>query len=386
MLQNSATRSTTMGKQDNSSEKDTENYVDIADFVMEVERFSKLIEPFAFVLFAVDDVRRWKLPGVSVALWLISLLSCLILTQGAMFVLIAFLVMLIAAACLFQVHTRILDKILPDTRRVNFYASDEENNTLHTVREFRYSLIQMHDFVVKCNEYLAYFYALLKWDYTVPAIIFHAELSVLILSLVVFPRLGGSVSFWSCGSSVATDTVSLLQSQWTFLQNIANGKPCSGVASNTHEAQSTAVNPSESQSKGSSETTSSGDVTDSPDKDEVYDEDLDENTVELDGDHLTRLEPAPSKPGMVARLLELKRRRQQLASENCFTCKVSFSSFLKRRYYCRHCGNHFCNKCCNQKVPRSVFGATSPAAQTETVIVCNTCHELLTKKDKDKVS
>ena len=45
-----------MGKQEN--EKETENYVDIADFVMEVERFSKLIEPFAFCLFAVDDVRR----------------------------------------------------------------------------------------------------------------------------------------------------------------------------------------------------------------------------------------------------------------------------------------------------------------------------------------
>ncbi|XP_067657222.1 protrudin-like [Haliotis asinina] len=386
MLQNSATRSATMGKQDNSTEKDTENYVDIADFVMEVERFSKLIEPFAFVLFAVDDVRRWKLPGVSVALWLISVLSCLILTKGAMFVLVAFLVMLIAAACLFQVHTRILDKILPDTRRVNFYASDEENNTLHTVREFRYSLIQMHDFVVKCNEYLAYFYALLKWDYTVPAILFHAELSVLILSLVVFPARWICfilVMWFFCGHK---DTISLLQSQWTFLQNIANGKPCSPMPSNPSEEQSTTVSPSESQSKGSSETASSGDVTDSPDRDEVYDEDLDENTVELDGDHLTRLEPAPSKPGMVARLLELKRRRQQLASENCFSCKVSFSSFLKRRYYCRHCGNHFCNKCCNQKVPRSVFGATSPAAQTETVIVCNTCHELLTKKDKDKVS
>ncbi|XP_071089475.1 protrudin-like [Haliotis cracherodii] len=386
MLQNTATRPTTMGKQDNSSEKDTENYVDIADFVMEVERFSKLIEPFAFVLFAVDDVRRWKLPGVTVALWLISVFCCLILTQGAMFVLVAFLVMLIAAACLFQVHTRILDKILPDTRRVNFYASDEENNTLHTVREFRYSLIQMHDFVVKCNEYLAYFYALLKWDYTIPAIIFHAELSVFILSLVVFPARWICLIFvmwFFCGHR---DTINILHSQWTFLQNIANGKPCSGAAANPSDSQSTAATPSESQSKGSSETASSGDATDSPDKDELYDEDLDENTVELDGDHLTRLEPAPSKPGMVARLLELKRRRQQLASENCFTCKVSFSSFLKRRYYCRHCGNHFCNKCCNQKVPRSVFGATSPAAQTETVIVCNTCHELLTKKDKDKVS
>ena len=47
-----------MGKPDGEGEKESENYVDIADFVLEVERFSKLIEPFAFVIFAIDDVRR----------------------------------------------------------------------------------------------------------------------------------------------------------------------------------------------------------------------------------------------------------------------------------------------------------------------------------------
>lgn len=32
--------------------------------------------------------------------------------------------------------------------------------------------------------------------------------------------------------------------------------------------------------------------------------------------------------------------------------------FFLPQLYCRHCGNNFCSKCCNQKVPKSMFGAT----------------------------
>jgi len=28
---------------------------------------------------------------------------------------------------------------------------------------------------------------------------------------------------------------------------------------------------------------------------------------------------------------------------------------------CSHCGNHFCSRCCNYKVTRSMFGATGKA-------------------------
>ena len=28
------------------------------------------------------------------------------------------------------------------------------------------------------------------------------------------------------------------------------------------------------------------------------------------------------------------------------------------QHYCRHCGDHFCANCCNQYVPRYLFGAT----------------------------
>ncbi|CAC5417834.1 ZFYVE27 [Mytilus coruscus] len=230
----------------------------LLDFVKEVDRFSRLIEPFAFVLYCLDDIRNWRYPKVTLCLWIICNLCCIILTKGAVFVLVSLLVVVIAATGLVQIHTRILDKILP----VNHLSSpddessdeNDEDSAYSTVRQFRVSIIQMFEFVVKCNELLAHFYGILKWDNILPS-------------------------------------------------------------------------------------------------------------------------------------LRMYCRELRWLKESCFACKVSFASILKRRFYCRHCGNNFCSKCCNQRVPKSVFGATAPSAQTETVLVCNICHKNLTKApDKDKKS
>ena len=53
---------------------------------------------------------------------------------------------------------------------------------------------------------------------------------------------------------------------------------------------------------------------------------------------------------------------------------------FRKRVYCRHCGQQFCARCCSARVPRSMFGATSPAAQRETVPVCIDCSEYLGKQ------
>ncbi|XP_041369686.1 protrudin-like [Gigantopelta aegis] len=365
-----------MGKPDGEGEKESENYVDIADFVLEVERFSKLVEPFAFVIFAIDDLRRWRIPAVSLVLWVLSTVSCILLTQAAMFVLVAFLIICICAACLFQIHTRILDKVLPESHRDFFdLCGEEENNTLNTVREFRYSLIQMHDFVLKCNEYLSYFYALLKWDVTIPAIFFHAEICIFLIAMVMFPAR------WICLLIITwfflchKDTIVYFHRHWYSVQKKYIVKESNSL--------SDAGNETSAKKEVNTDTKAAGEGINEEDKDSNWDLDGDENRA------MSKLEPAPSKPGMVARLLELKKRRHQMSNECCNGCKASFSPILKRRHYCRHCGNHFCNKCCSRKVPRAVFGATAPAAQTETVLVCVKCHQLLTKssdKDKDKVS
>jgi len=72
--------------------------------------------------------------------------------------------------------------------------------------------------------------------------------------------------------------------------------------------------------------------------------------------------------------------------QSCQGCDASFGYILKRRHYCRHCGDHFCWSCCNKFLPRSFFGATAPAAKTETVNVCHTCFVFLQRAAADVVT
>ncbi|GFR92197.1 zinc finger FYVE domain-containing protein 27, partial [Elysia marginata] len=232
-------------------------------------------------------------------------------------------------------------------------------------------LIEVHDFVVKSNEYLAYFYSILKWDAVVPSLIYHVEVCVMLLSLVMCPAR------WNC----------FLFINWFFLCHPHVLKKCfryvKEYTSTQKKPGSKDDNPlTEGEKK---EQTSSNkediDKDNCDDCDDVNDDSSDlDMTDEVSDDSMIGLDPSPSKPGMVARLMEIKKRRKQIASENCQGCNVSFSSILKKRCYCRHCGYSFCSRCCFQQVPRSVFGATSPAALKETVLVCCSCHTVLVSK------
>lgn len=88
-------------------------------------------------------------------------------------------------------------------------------------------------------------------------------------------------------------------------------------------------------------------------------------------------------PNLVEKLMELKKRAKNL--EKCSGCGAVFTAILKRRHICSSCGNHYCARCCSHKVPRSKFGATAPAAQTETVAVCTRCLHKLVDLEKEKI-
>lgn len=353
--------------------------VDIAVFVQQVERFNCMTEPFAFVLFLWDDLRRWRYPVMTVILWLVCNLGCLILTQAAVFTLVSLLVIMIALTCLVQLHTRILDKFLPNT--VVEDVSDEpvdEHSALQTVREFKYSLMQMHDFVGKCNDYLRHFYSLLKWDYTLISLKFHAELCFLLLSLVVLPTRWTAfmLTNWFF---LGTEEVSLgARDRFYMFLEYTQGKRTLGSVFDFTKRK----NLSKESSNGSvTMETDSEEPSPLTDSDKLSDTGQEERSDEEGrGDTVTPGE----KPGMVARLMELKRRRKIISNECCFECKTSFSSILKRRYTCQHCGNNFCSKCCHQKVSKSLLGATAPSAQTEMVPVCVICYKLLQEEHVSK--
>ncbi|XP_078587126.1 protrudin-like isoform X1 [Branchiostoma floridae x Branchiostoma japonicum] len=121
-----------------------------------------------------------------------------------------------------------------------------------------------------------------------------------------------------------------------------------------------------------------------PDKCVFYDAESEEDTGS--DENLERKErisrTGQLKTRVVSKLAEFRNRNKALPT-NCTLCNAVFHSVLKRRRYCRHCGNHFCSRCCHEKVPRSVFGATAPAASRETVVVCNICYNVLKKVSQE---
>lgn len=95
-------------------------------------------------------------------------------------------------------------------------------------------------------------------------------------------------------------------------------------------------------------------------------------------------ESKPSQP--LEQSGESATNADQSSAQFCRGCDTSFGYFLNRRHYCRHCGDHFCANCCNQYVPRYLFGATAPAAKTEKVMVCFRCFEYLSEKFEKETS
>ncbi|XP_061171874.1 protrudin-like isoform X1 [Saccostrea echinata] len=362
----------------NGKRKSTENgskygRMDLADFVTEVETFSRLVEPIAFVVYCIEDIRKWKYTIGTLVVWILCNIGCLVLTKGAVFTLISLLVICIATTSLVQLHTRILDKCLPSTSSQKEEEDEdiEDEEAMKTVKQFRYSLLQMYDFIVLCNEGLTQFYRILKWDNTLASLRFHVEICVFLLSLVVLPTRG----------------ICFMLVNWFFLANevvfyklLKYGEKVWGVSlspipiKDNGAIRYTVLE--EDQQKSKEE--------DTKEQPEV---DCDPSQLEIMSDDSDLKSSIYSKPSMVERLLELRKRRQHIAHETCHKCDVSFASILKRRFYCRHCGNNFCSKCCNQKVPKSMFGATAPQAQTEMVLVCGVCYDLLMNQaDKDKQS
>ncbi|XP_029645929.1 protrudin isoform X3 [Octopus sinensis] len=386
---NSVQKSTLLVREEKDGDREKVNSLDIANLVAEVERFTKLIEPVAFVIYALEDVRRWRNPNLTIALWICCNIGCFVLSKAAFFVLVSLLVVAVATLSLVHIHTRIFDTILPESHRECYLPGDnngDEEICQNTVREFQYSLIQVNDFLIRCNEYLDSFYTILKWEEIGPSLRFHIEICSFLIFLTMFPARWNFILFFNWFFLGHEEMLKYISKKSQFF--MAKWKD-----ENELEVENPSSDPKvpEMDSNGQTEQVNSkkGENEESPEKEEISTSDGEFDFVNCDsvGYAENRHEPLPTKPGMVARLMELKKRRQYIASGACNACNVSFSSILKRRYYCRHCGNHFCAKCCAQKVPKSLFGATAPSAQTETVLVCNTCYNMLMKKeDKEKPS
>ncbi|XP_064603894.1 protrudin-like [Liolophura sinensis] len=360
--------------------KVSDSPVDIINFVHEVHCFSALVEPIETVWTGITNIRRWRSPYVTLGVWLLCNIGGVLLTKGTVFVLVAFMIFLLSGISLFHVHTRILDKILPNTgtdmeedQSSGVYTATEN---MQSIKEFRVSLIQMYVILEDLNQKLIRFYTLLKWDDMKQSLRFHVGISLTMLCLCVLPSRWNFLLFtnWfllgdeKVHKYLRKNGVDKLQA---FIQekcglDLLTQSACVKEVKEKNRTF-TEKEPSECEEKPGVEGQSDGEY--------------DVGSSESGNDSDSKTEFVPSKPGMVSRLLEFKRRKQQMMTGQCHGCKASFASILKRRYCCMQCGNHFCARCCFQKVPRSVFGATAPAAKTETVPVCGSCYTLLANKE-----
>ncbi|XP_052249026.1 uncharacterized protein LOC127856883 isoform X2 [Dreissena polymorpha] len=284
--------------------------VDIAQFVEEVERFNCMTEPFAFLLYLWDDLRRWRYPVLTGCLWLLCNLACLILSQAAVFTLVALIVILIALVCLIQLHTRLLDKFLPVTTTTEFQDDLlDEHSAIQTIRDFKWSLLQMHEFICKCNQYLRYFYCLLKWDFTLPSLRFHMEVCFLLLCLVVCPTRWTAflLTNWFF---LATNQVytGCRRRVFNFIEYTQGKRSLAAIFENQNQSNNAGPTQKECMnggalSEGVEALGEDGVNSSLTDADKLSDTGAEGEDVELQPS-------SDSKPGMVARLMDLKRRRK----------------------------------------------------------------------------
>ncbi|XP_057315604.1 protrudin-like isoform X2 [Hydractinia symbiolongicarpus] len=103
-----------------------------------------------------------------------------------------------------------------------------------------------------------------------------------------------------------------------------------------------------------------------------------------DNKRASSIRPTGNQPSasMMSKFIPRSIRRRYMSAGVCSNCDQPASTILKRRRYCRHCGNSFCAKCCNTRVARALLGATAPAAYQEKVLVCEPCRVFLMNRLK----
>jgi protrudin len=367
--------------------------LDIQELVDAAHILLRLLQPLALFFQFACQLIRWERPWICTGLLVFCNVFCIFLPSVYLTMGIILSVGILAALGLSHRRYRLLVKILPSTEYVQDELSRaDENVTSHheRIQNFRLLLIAFHAGLKRAAALLDSFYSLLKWDdvrssanccaiLCCTILLLRAMplrfnvllfIDVILLSLPISHRLQN----WKQKRQRSiVEAMPLLQSMCTQkVTDIKMESVADDAISMGSDIQVDAGIGSESDISDS-ENTKPGDESSSGDEAEGVVSSSDQPLRDGRVPNTTTVRA----PGVVGRILELKKRHQQ-PNEKCTGCHVIFTTILKRRHICSHCGNHFCSRCCSHKVPRSTFGATAPAAQTETVAVCYRCFSVLT--------
>ncbi|XP_037660459.1 protrudin isoform X2 [Choloepus didactylus] len=368
---------------------------DLFNLVLSYKRLEIYLEPLKDAGDGVRYLLRWQTP-------LCSLLTCLglnilflTLNEGAWYSVSALLISLPALLGYLQevCRTRLPES---DLMRRKYHSVRQEDlqkvrlSRPEAVAEVKIFLIQLEAFLSRLCCTCEAAYRVLQWENPVVSSQFYGALLGMVCILYLLPLCWvlalinstlflGNVDFFR----VVSEYRASLKQQMNPKQEESSfeSPPPDAGGKGALPDNTSAPTPTEDLTPGSVEEAEEAEP-DEEFKDAIEEDDegapcpAEDELALQDNGFLSKNEVLRSK---VSRLTERLRKRYPTNNfGSCTGCSATFS-VLKKRRSCSNCGNSFCSRCCSFKVPKSCMGATAPEAQRETVFVCASCNQTLSK-------
>ncbi|XP_065919328.1 protrudin-like [Dysidea avara] len=346
--------------------------VDIADVVDNYKQLLELMRPVLVCLRVASYSLSWKNDLLSIG----ALIACVFAVYS--FETLLFTLCLIGAICLLlsrqnfimQHHrkmeaadaTESLKYIHPNNPHLE-KSLVKEKHIQKIIQEYRKMLLQANNVMVQANTAIVSFYGILAWKKPLYSVSLLVALCVLCLSSIVVPvrtLLIIVVVFIFCANKEFLE--------WAHVWTITSWKWLRQKLSSNIFRRSTVQKQQEQQPQPHDQAAASATQSSPSVSPEVP---QDHPVSETEDDKHRREEASP----------EPKRKRVENIG-CCDKCGVSFAKLLKRKHKCNNCGRMFCGSC-TVRVTKSLLGATSPAAYSEMVRVCNDCNILLEAMQKE---
>ncbi|XP_014673818.1 PREDICTED: protrudin-like [Priapulus caudatus] len=400
----STASSSNMAQSNNiNNNKNNNRILSVHDFLWHVKFFLVMIKPMESMMTNIFDIVRWKSWVVSSSVLLVANMTALLATRGDIFFLLFLGMSALALLGFINFKTGIFKKYLPDTSHIQVVDEEKDGEGIRDpiLVEFCSVLKKLDDVIIETNAWMEFIFQVLDWTkpklslaYYGSAVLFLSAtiwlpdcvVGMLVINIVMFTGLGVEMHLRPscpkvdimCDKNTGKCNDENLDKEEAGKQDVDAENSSDAQLTDTEKLIEELNEDMEEEAEKLMEAvaTDSGDTTLDTSADLVQPADVEqpeEPSVEASG-----------KQTLVRRLVELRQRHRHHAANlgSCTSCSTPFS-IIKRRYYCRHCGNHFCSRCCSNKVPRSLFGATAPAAKLETVLVCYICYNILGQKQKE---
>ncbi|XP_038045544.1 protrudin-like isoform X2 [Patiria miniata] len=365
----------------------------VSNLVDGVHRFEKLCWYVPALWRIVVFLFRWESPFFTLSFWIASLLICYFMKSGQILASSLGLLFLVAGSERFvnfklQVYRTPVTKTQQSNSSANIAASaaqsteqtsaeieQQQKRGREVLAEYRQLMLLAQDWLSMACDVVERVHGVLGWQDATWSPVFYGGCGIALLLLCLLPLRWFVMATISSILCFNPDFVALLRQVFNSAL-----RDDSSVNNNIEETDASRVLQAKN-SRCLSDVTLRRPLS-MTEQSKQKSKSLDEagpNYAKVAAASRNRSSTAPELP-------TLKLNSAGLPVEVCFLCGTMFSSVLKRRRYCRSCGNQFCQRCCSRKLPRAVFGATSPAALTEKELVCNTCFCAMTADEANQVS